>query len=104
MFSPDFNSQIRLFYAEKWNFLKKLGPLLDVFFSESTSNERKVLNKTHAGHVHNMGYITKTTYQTAGCLKNISHGTFTRDALSEPVASTILMFPRANCCCSGNSK
>ena len=31
-FSPDFNSQIRLFYAEKWNFLKKLGPLLDVFF------------------------------------------------------------------------
>ena len=73
-------------------------------FSESTSNERKVLNKTHTGHVHNMGYITKTTYQTAGCLKNISHGTFTRDALSEPVASTILMFPRANCCCSGNSK
>ena len=30
IFSPDFtlNSQIRLFYAEKWIFLKKLGTLL----------------------------------------------------------------------------
>ena len=31
IFSPDFtlNSQIRLFYAEKWIFLKKLGTLLN---------------------------------------------------------------------------
>ena len=32
IFSPDFtlNSQIRLFYAEKWIFLKKLGTLLKI--------------------------------------------------------------------------
>ena len=49
MFSPDFNSQIRLFYAEKWNFLKKLGPLLDVFFPKVQVMKEKFWTKPMQG-------------------------------------------------------
>ena len=39
----------------------------------------------------------KKTYHTAGCFENAAHGTLSMCALSELLASTILMLPSANC-------
>ena len=47
--------------------------------------------------------ITKKTYHTAGCLENAAHGTLSICALSELLASTILMLPSANCSRSGTT-
>lgn len=39
----------------------------------------------------------KKTYHTAGCFENAPHGTLSMCALSEILASTILMLPSASC-------
>ena len=52
-FSPDFalNSQIWLFYAEKWIFFKKLGPLLNPFAPRDFAEKRVLkLVEWFSGH------------------------------------------------------
>ena len=53
IFSPDFtlNSQIRLFYAEKWIFVKKLGTLLNEIRNGYTDSVSPLLSCGYFGRL-----------------------------------------------------
>ena len=109
-FSPDFalNSQIWLFYAEKWIFLKKLGTLLTAtvyIVEQSPFATAQRLDTVNSNAVLTNGIILRCIY--AEVANNIRYKnlccSFSMIRFTRDLNQRSLTLPVSNACLSGES-